>query len=290
MLTLISGPDGGRALHAVSPELASLFKTQADWLADGIACDLLIHMEGGPHALKAARALIGDAPIDAVIQPAAGRRKRLLVADMDSTVIEQECIDEMAAVAGVGAQVAAITEAAMRGELDFEAALIERINMIRGFPVAGLQDILDNCITLTPGAAELTATMRAHGARCILVSGGFTFFTDTIAKRAGFDASHGNTLVISDGTVAGVKQPILGREYKLEALRAEADKMGVDIADTMAVGDGANDLAMLGSAGLGVAFKAKDVVARAAAARIDHGDLTALLYIQGYKRIDFRKS
>lgn len=260
------------------------------WLAPGQACDIAFR-PADDAALADARQLLDRIttalPIDAAIQPAAGRRKRLLVADMDSTIIEQECLDEIARLAGIGPQIAAITERAMRGELNFEAALRERVGLLKGFPLSRLGEVLETAITLTPGARALTATMHAHGGRCVLVSGGFTFFTGAVALLAGFDAHFGNSFLMEDGAVAGVADPILGQEAKLATLKAEAAALGITLSETMAVGDGANDLAMLKAAGLGVAFHAKPVVAQEAAARIDHGDLTSLLFLQGYRQADF---
>ncbi len=295
VLTLIAKPRLTAVLRdAVAAFVSTVAKcSDIDWLAEGEACDIHFELAAKadlPALRQSTQRLFEETDIDAFVQPAGGRRKRLLVADMDSTIIEQECIDEIAEAAGVGDKVAAITGRAMRGELDFEAALVERVNLIRGFPLTGLKAILDRRITLTPGATELTATMRANGGRCVLVSGGFTFFTSAIAERAGFDASFGNTLKMTDGCIDGVEPPILGRDYKLEVLRREAQTMGIDMSETMAVGDGANDLAMIGAAGLGVAFRAKAIVAKAADARITAGDLTSLLFIQGYRRSEFGKA
>jgi phosphoserine phosphatase len=262
------------------------------WLAAGQACDIAFH-PSGDAALAAARDLAARLtealPMDWAIQPTQGRRKRLLVADMDSTIIQQECLDEIAALAGIGPQIAAITERAMRGELDFETALRERVGLLKGFPVSRLGEVLEKAITLTPGARALTATMRSHGGRCVLVSGGFTFFTGAVAGMAGFDAHFGNSFLIEDGAVTGVADPILGQDAKLATLKAEAAALGIGLDAAMAVGDGANDLAMLKAAGLGVAFHAKPLVARQAAARVDHGDLTSLLFLQGYRQEDFAR-
>jgi phosphoserine phosphatase len=225
--------------------------------------------------------------IDWAWLPADGRRKRLLVADMDATIIEQECLDELADVAGIKPQIAAITERAMRGELDFAEALRERIKRLDGFPEEALSGIVETRLSLTPGARTLVATMKAHGAFTLLVSGGFTYFTSRVAAMAGFDAHQGNELRFVDGLLRGVGEPILGREDKSKALSTTANRLGIDPADALAVGDGANDLAMLETAGLGVAFHAKPVVAAQANARIDHCDLTALLYLQGYRRDEF---
>jgi phosphoserine phosphatase len=247
-----------------------------------IAADILF--EGPEEGCSAVlRAALAGQPIDIVVQPAKRRRKRLLLADMDSTMIEQECIDELADYVGLKREVAAITERAMRGEIAFEPALRERVALLEGLPMSVIDEILATRITLTAGGRTLVATMRAHGAYTCLVSGGFTLFTGPIAERIGFDEHRSNRLVAANGRLAGcVEEPILGREAKLAALIELRDRLGLAREDAMAVGDGANDLAMLGEAGLGVAFRAKPAVAAAAHAHIDHGDLTALLYIQGY--------
>jgi phosphoserine phosphatase len=226
--------------------------------------------------------------VDACVQPAQARRKRLLVADMDSTIINVECLDELADFAGVKEQVAAITERAMRGELEFEGALRERVGMLTGLPLAALQSAYDERVRLNPGARTLVRTMAANGARCLLVSGGFTFFTGRVAEAAGFHDNRANTLHTADGALTGaVGEPILGREAKLSALKDEAAALGLDLAETLAIGDGANDLAMIEAAGLGVAYRAKPIVAAQAAAKVDHADLTALLYFQGYREGEF---
>lgn len=226
--------------------------------------------------------------VDVCVQPAAGRRKRLLVADMDSTIITVECLDELADFAGVKDAVSAITERAMAGELAFEGALRERVAMLKGLGLDALQRCYDERVRLNPGAETLVRTMAAHGARCVLVSGGFTFFTTRVAAAAGFHADRANVLVEAGGALAGtVVEPILGREAKLAALREEAAALGVTPAEGLAIGDGANDLAMIEAAGLGVAYRAKPIVAARADARVDHADLTALLYFQGYRREEF---
>lgn len=226
--------------------------------------------------------------VDVCVQSAEGRRKRLLVADMDSTIINVECLDELADFAGVKAQVSAITERAMAGELAFEGALRERVAMLKGLAIDALQDCYDARVRLNPGAETLVRTMAAHGARCVLVSGGFTFFTGRVATAAGFHDNRANTLIEDDGKLSGlVAEPILGREAKLAALQEEAAALGVTPAAALAIGDGANDLAMIEAAGLGVAYRAKPIVAAQADARVDHADLTALLYFQGYRREAF---
>ena len=227
-------------------------------------------------------------PIDWAVQPAEGRRKRLLIADMDSTIINVECLDELADFAGLKPHIAAITERAMRGELEFETALRERVALLRGLPVGALQQAYDERVRLNPGARTLVRTMAAHGARCVLVSGGFGFFTSRVARAAGFAADRANTLLEADGKLTGeVAEPILGREAKLKALLGEAEGLGLALRDTLAVGDGANDLSMIEVAGLGVAYRAKPIVAAQADAKVDHADLTALLYFQGYRADEF---
>jgi phosphoserine phosphatase len=227
--------------------------------------------------------------VDVVVQPAANRRKKLFLADMDSTMIGQECIDELADYVGLKGRVAAITERAMRGEAAFEPALRERVALLEGLPVSVIDEVIQERIKLTPGGRTLIATMRANGARSCMVSGGFTLFTDRIAAMIGFDESRANTLTLIDGhKLAGeVAEPIFGRDGKRAALIELRNKLGLAKADTLAIGDGANDIDMILEAGLGVAFHAKPKVATAAAARIDHCDLTALLYVQGYNRQDF---
>ena len=231
---------------------------------------------------------LADLAVDFVIQPVANRRKGLLIADMDSTIINVECLDELADFAGVKAQVSEITERAMRGELAFEGALRERVGMLKGLGVSALQACYDERVKLNPGAETLVRTMAKHGARCALVSCGFTFFTSRVAEAAGFHLNRANTLIELDGVLTGaVGDPILGKEAKLAALREETAVLGLTPADALAVGDGANDLAMIEAAGLGVAYRAKPIVAAQADAKVDHTDLTTLLYFQGYKAEEF---
>jgi phosphoserine phosphatase len=226
--------------------------------------------------------------VNVVTAEPATRRKKLLVADMDSTIIQQECIDEMADMMGLKPHIAKITERAMRGELVFESALRERVALLKGLPVSDLERVYDERINLMPGARVLTATMRKAGAHAALVSGGFTYFTSRVADAAGFDTNHANTLEIANGKLTGrVVEPILGRQAKLDQLVGHQSRLGLERALTMAVGDGANDLEMVKAAGLGVAFRAKPIVSAEADAAIDHGDLTALLYLQGYGKDEF---
>jgi phosphoserine phosphatase len=265
----------------------------ARWLWDGVAADIpfesplrskddLLTIE---DSLRAAR---GDLPIDIVVQPIATRRKKLFLADMDSTMIGQECIDELADFVGLKEHVAKITERAMRGEIEFEPALRERVALLKDLPVSVVDEVLAKRITPTPGGRELVMTMRAHGAYTCLISGGFTLFTNAVAAKIGFQENRANELVVRDGKFTGeVKEPILGRATKLATLIELTEDFDLDDIDTMVAGDGANDLGMIENAGLGVAYHAKPAVAAAAAARIDHGDLTALLYAQGYRREEF---
>ncbi len=263
-----------------------------NWLDPWIAAD--IAFDPGPAfgaraVADRVRSALENAAVDVIVQTAQGRRKKLLLADMDSTMIGQECIDELAAETGKRAHVAAITGRAMRGEIPFEPALRERVALLEGLDRATVLDVIANKITLTPGGPALVQTMRANGAHTVLVSGGFSVFASVIAERIGFHEHQANELLFGDdGRLSGlVAEPVLGKDAKLSALTHLREKHGLSVAETLAVGDGANDLAMLEAAGLGVAFHAKPKVAAAAHARIDHGDLTALLYAQGYRRKDF---
>ena len=245
--------------------------------------DLLVEAVEAATLREAARAAVADAPVDICVQPAEGRRKRLFLADMDSTVIGCECLDELADYAGVKAEVAEVTERAMRGEIAFEGALRERVAKLKGMEAEVLARCYAERVRLNPGARTLVRTLAAHGVRCVLVSGGFEAFTGPVAQAVGFAAHHANRLLVEGGRLTGtVGEPILGREAKLEALRRHAGELGIGLEAALAVGDGANDLAMIEAAGLGVAYRAKPVVAERADARLDHADLTALLYFQGY--------
>lgn len=260
----------------------------ATWLAPGIAADIVTGAPDHAALTGRVRAALAGAPIDVVVQPVAHRRKRLFLADMDSTMIEQECIDELADLVGLKARVAAITERAMRGEIAFEPALRERVALLAGLPTTVVDELIADRITLTSGGRALVATMKAHGAHTCLVTGGFTLFSDRIGGMIGFHETRANRLAVADGKLSGiVAEPIFGREAKLAALIELRDKLKLAPRETMATGDGANDMAMIAEAGLGVAFHAKPAVAAMAQARIDHGDLTALLYVQGYRREEF---
>jgi len=226
--------------------------------------------------------------VDLAVQPADGRRKKMLLADMDSTMIRQECIDELADAAGVGDRVKEITARAMNGELDFEGALTERVGLLKGLPETVISDVLESRITLMPGGPVLLATMKAHGAFAALVSGGFTAFTTRIAATLLFDEHRANTLLAKNGLLTGdVARPILGRAAKVQALDEITARLGITPAEVLAVGDGANDLGMLQRAGTGVALHAKPSVQAQCDIRVNHGDLTALLYLQGYARTEF---
>jgi phosphoserine phosphatase len=259
---------------------------EINWLNPGVACEIVKPAAADPVAI--ARAVIGSAPIDAALVPLANRRKRLLVADMDSTMIDQECIDELADAVGIKDQVAAITERAMRGDMDFAAALRARVSLIKGLERRVMDEVRRERLTLAPGSRTLVQTMKTHGAVTSLVSGGFTFFAEWIGKRLGFDEWVANVLEFDGDRLSGtVAEPIVGREMKVERLLALSREHDIPIAATMAVGDGANDLDMVKAAGLGVALHAKPIVAEQAHVRIDHGDLTALLYLQGYAEEEF---
>jgi phosphoserine phosphatase len=290
--TLVANPLRPALSDALIARAAQALPTPAStqWLDRGVAADLIF--EGDDAELLQAKdrlsALLADEPIDMIVQPVFGRRKKLLLADMDSTLIGQECIDELAARIGVGVQVAAITERAMRGEIAFEPALRERVALLTGLPETIIAEVLETRITLTSGARALVRTMRANGAYTAIVSGGFTQFTGAVGARLGIDEHRANELIIEDGHLAGrVAEPILGRDAKRQTLRDLVARLGLRPHETLGVGDGANDLAMLGEAGLGVAYRAKPAVAAAAHARIDHADLTALLYAQGFARDAF---
>jgi phosphoserine phosphatase len=288
--TLVANPSNPVLTPALAEEAAAAVDASGlYWLADGVACDIALKDGANPDWQEALlRGVIGDAPIDVVVQNAETRRKKLLIADMDSTMIGQECIDELAAEAGLKDKVAAITARAMNGEIAFEPALIERVSLLKGLPLSVVGDVIEKRITLTPGGLELIKTMKAKGYYTALVSGGFTVFTGPIAATLGFHENRANILIEKDGHLTGaVAEPILGKQAKVDALVDITTKLGISTADALAVGDGANDLGMLHLAGAGVALHAKPVVSAQVKIRIDHADLTALLYIQGYRKTDF---
>lgn len=256
------------------------------WLAEGIAAEF--QHESMPENRWDVWGDLQGMGVDLVVQPVDGRKKKMLLADMDSTMIQQECIDELADEAGVGERVKDITARAMNGELDFDGALTERVGLLKDLPEAVIADVLTNRITFMPGGKALLSTMKANGAYAALVSGGFTAFTAKVAAELGFDENRANTLLVENGKLTGeVGRPILGREAKVDALEQITERLGINESDVIAVGDGANDLGMLGRAGAGVALHAKPSVAAECDIRINHGDLTALLYIQGYSQEEF---
>jgi phosphoserine phosphatase len=299
--TLIAAPGADLPADLARKAAAVLPEGRVErWLAEGEAADVAFSAAAGldergalergflATAAERVRQALGDARVDVVAQRAADRRRRLVLADMDSTMIGQECIDELADFVGMKAHVAAITERAMRGEIAFEPALRERVALLKGLEESVVDKVIAERITLTPGGRQLIQTMRANGAHTALVSGGFTLFTQKIAQKIGFHENRANVLEVEAGKFAGrVREPILGKEAKLASLIELREAHNLAHHETMAIGDGANDLAMLGEAGLGVAFHAKPAVAQAAHARIDHGDLSALLFAQGYARADF---
>ncbi|HRQ82090.1 MAG TPA: phosphoserine phosphatase SerB [Azospirillaceae bacterium] len=290
VLTLIGGDIDADVAAAVRAGLNALGAEteRPDWLAAGWACDIVFTGLAAEQAEGAARNALGDMAVDVCAQPVAGRRKQLLVADMESTIIEQEMLDELGDYVGKKAEIAAITARAMNGEIDFAGALLERVALLQGLS-AGVLDEVWRRATLMPGARALIATMKASGADCLLVSGGFRCFTSRVRDWLGFDEDRGNDLEIADGLLTGRPvPPILDKNSKLQSLTEAAAARRLPLSAAITVGDGANDLPMLLAAGLGVAFHAKPSVAAQAHARVDHGDLTALLYLQGYRRGEFR--
>ena len=276
VLSLIANPADPDLSASLAQAVVAQTGGELNWLNHGVACDII--EPGAPDALAIARDIIGNKAVDANLVPSEGRRKLLLVADMDSTMIEQECIDELAAALDLKPQVAEITDRAMRGELDFAQALDTRVALLKGLERKVVEAVRREAITLTPGGRALVQTMKAYGAYTSLVSGGFTLFADYFAKRIGFDEAIANVLEFEGDSLTGtVAKPIVDKNTKRERL----------LTRTMAVGDGANDLDMIGAAGFGVALHAKPAVAEAAGIRIDHGDLTALLYLQGYYDDEF---
>jgi phosphoserine phosphatase len=283
VLVLIAAPGSGAIDGRAVQLLRDLGSDAPHWLAPGEAVEVPAFARLAEFMIDAAKL-----PIDAAVVSIHNRRKRLLIADMDSTMIRQECIDELGAAAGIGEQVSAITARAMRGELDFAGALKERVALLKGLDAAIIDKIIRERITYMAGGRSLIATMKAHGAYTALVSGGFHQFTDRVAAHLGFDENSANRLVIENGRLTGrVEEPILGEAAKVDALRRVATRLGLETADAIAVGDGANDVAMLSEAAMGVALHAKPHVQEASLIRINHGDLTALLYLQGYAKPQF---
>ena len=288
--TLIANPSNPILTETLVSKLASAVQaTEYVWLDHGIAVDMKLDENAKAQETEIAlRDALGESAIDVVIQRAEGRRKMALLADMDSTMIGQECIDELAAEVGLKDKVSAITARAMNGEIEFEPAVLERVALLKGLPISIVDEIVEKRITLTSGGKTLIATMKANGGYTALVSGGFTVFTSRVGAMIGFNENRANILLEDNGKLTGdVANPILGKEAKIAALHDIARKRGLSEHDIMAVGDGANDLGMLQLAGSGVALHAKPTVAAQAKIRVDHGDLTALLYIQGYRRDEF---
>lgn len=289
-LTLIADPASGALDHGLAMRTSAALEALTwDVLSDNQACHFVIEHDNRATIMQAAKGIVEDRPIDICLMPMAARRKRkILIADMDSTMIRQECIDELAAEAGLKERVSEITARAMNGELEFDSALKERVGLLAGLPSSVIDRVISTRIELMPGGPSLVSTMRRDGAWCALVSGGFTDFTARIAEMLGFHENRANRLLHSAGKLTGqVAEPILGKQAKVDALRDICQRLNLSADDAVAVGDGANDLGMLGEAGLGVALHAKPAVAAQADIRIDHGDLTALLYLQGYKRAEF---
>lgn len=288
--TLIANPSNPVLVPALGEQAAAAVNASGlYWLADGIACDIALPDSTDPaQAEQTLRDLLSGQQVDVAVQVAETRRKKFLIADMDSTMIGQECIDELAAEVGLKDKVAAITARAMNGEIAFEPALRERVALLKGLSSSVVGEVIEKRITLTPGGLELIATMKAKGYYTALVSGGFTVFTSPIGKRLGFHEDRANILIETDGKLVGeVAEPILGKQAKVDALIDITTRLGISPEDTIAVGDGANDLGMLQLAGSGVALHAKPVVSAQAKLRLDHADLTGLLYLQGYRKTDF---
>ncbi|WP_298726007.1 phosphoserine phosphatase SerB [uncultured Ferrovibrio sp.] len=290
ILTLITAPHNA----VLTPKLANAVRDAlalargkvgpADWLDQGVACDIPFDNVAPAEAEKAARVALRGAPVDILVLKPENRRKKALVADMESTIIRNEMLDEIAFEADIGPQVAEITRRAMNGEIDFHGALRERVGLLKGQPATLLEKAGER-IKLMPGAMQLLQTLKENGVYTVLVSGGFDYYTVPIAMKLGFDDQQANHMIIEDGVITGaVREPILGREAKLEALQRVAQERGISLDDCITVGDGANDLDMLRAAGLGIAFHAKPKVQEAARFNVRHGDLTALLYAQGYRR------
>ncbi|WP_114009415.1 phosphoserine phosphatase SerB [Cohaesibacter intestini] len=290
-LTVISAPAKPAVTTDLVAKIRSVIRVDTDftWLMEGVACDFVIPAHPDYANLRAElRVALSNAGVDMALQPSEGRKKKLLLADMDSTMIQQECIDELADEVGLKDKVSAITARAMRGEIDFDPALKERVALLKGLDLAVVDQLFAKRITFTPGGKSLIQTMKANGAYCALVSGGFTHFTAKVRESLGFDEDRANILLEAGGKLTGeVGIPILGKDAKKQRLHELIAELNITAADSLAVGDGANDLAMIQDAGMGVALHAKPNVAAQAEFVIDHGDLTALLFLQGYKASDF---
>lgn len=288
-LTLLTSFQNSCLTDAIAQKVSSALEgDNMQWLYPAVACDFSLQEMGNADDVKAmVQKTIGDLPIDIIIQNSENRKKKLFLADMDSTIIGQECIDELAAELGIKDKVAKITEAAMNGEIGFEGALKDRVALLAGLEEAIVAEVLSNRITINKGAHEALAVMRANATHTALVSGGFTVFAKEIAGAVGFDEFHANQLLTENGKFSGkVAEPILGQQAKLDQLNRLANEKQIALSDTIAIGDGANDLPMLMNAGTGIAFHAKPSVAEQAKVIINHGDLSSILFVQGYTKAD----
>lgn len=285
--TLVAGRGASLSQDYLDQVVSAVSGSRAEWLCSHVAADIFLEVTDATFVQALFKKIISDQPFDYIVQPGAGRRKKFLIADMESTIIEQEMLDELAGTIGLRDKVAAITRRAMNGELDFGAAMRERVALLKGQPASVLDEVAE-CITYSAGAAELVATMKAAGAQCWLVSGGFSCFVEPVAKRLGFDRFYANNLVVDGNKIAGaVAEPLLDKDSKRDFLKQACGELEISLDETVAVGDGANDIPMLaascGAGGLGVAYEAKPNVRAIITQQINHSDLTTLLYAQGYK-------
>ncbi|MFV2034029.1 MAG: phosphoserine phosphatase SerB [Halocynthiibacter sp.] len=289
-LVLIANSSSGPLKRAQIDRVCEICgEVRVDWLAQDEACDIYFDSSlSSAELTRRARLTLSGTSVDVVCIAVQGRRKKILVSDMDSTVINQECIDELGDAVGVGAKVKAVTADVINGDISFSEALRKRLALMKGMDFSVLVRVYEERITLQPGARVFVQTMRHHGAHCVLVSGGFSFFTSRIAERIGFHDHHGNELAFANGKLTGeIIEPILGRSAKLDTLKSLCAAGGLDLSDALAVGDGANDIKMIEAAGLGIAYHGSDLLRKKASACVDHGDLTALLYIQGFRKSEF---